>query len=244
MRKIAIVTGASRGIGKAIAVKLARDGYKIWGVFRENEQKATEVKRKIEEGGGSCLMLKVDVANLRQVEDVVGSMLEEIDEREERLWALVNNAGIVKDVLFVWMKKEEWDRVISVNLGGAFNMTKVTAEKLLRNRGGRIVNITSVSALMGNAGQSAYSASKAGLIGFTKSLAKELARARVTVNCIAAGFVRTDMTSSLPEKELKKTIPMRRFGEPEEIADVVSFLCSESAGYITGAIIDVNGGLF
>lgn len=244
MRKTALVTGASRGIGRAVSIRLAKDGYDIWGTYKTNEEKAKEVKGEVESLDRSCTMVKLDVSKPDEVTSVLKPMIDGLNQEEQKLWILVNNAGITRDALLGWMKQEEWYDVISTNLHSAFNVTKTIIDAMMRQKGGRIVNITSVAGHTGNTGQANYAASKAGLMGFTKSVAKELARMNITVNAVAAGFIETDMTSELPVKELKKNLPIRRFGKPEEVAAVVSFLCSDEASYVTGAVVDVNGGMY
>jgi len=244
MGKIAIVTGATRGIGRAIALKLASDGFDIWGVYKKSEQLAETLRKEIESIGRQCKMMRFDVSNFEEANSVIKPEIEKIDRNVDTLWALVNCAGITNDALLGWMKYEQWREVISINLDSVFIMTKLVMDSMIRQKGGRIVNITSVAGHTGNIGQTNYSASKAGIIAFTKSLAKELARMSITVNAVAAGFIETDMTSNLDIEAIKKTIPMRRFGKPEEVAGVVSFLCGSEASYITGAVIDVNGGIF
>jgi len=244
MGKIAIVTGATRGIGRAIALKLASDGFDIWGVYKKSEQLAETLRKEIESIGRQCKMMRFDVSNFEEANSVIKPEIEKIDRNVDTLWALVNCAGITNDALLGWMKYEQWREVISINLDSVFIMTKLVMDSMIRQKGGRIVNITSVAGHTGNIGQTNYSASKAGIIAFTKSLAKELARMSITVNAVAAGFIETDMTSNLDIEAIKKTIPMRRLGKPEEVAGVVSFLCGSEASYITGAVIDVNGGIF
>ena len=244
MRKIALVTGAGRGIGRAIVLDLAGRGYDIWGSYRSNEEAAAQVRKEVEGLGRTCAMVKFDVSSFEETRAALTPLLEGINREEEKLWAVVNNAGVTRDQLFAWMKPEEWSDVISINLGSVYNVTKTTADELMRQKGGRIVSITSVAGHTGNTGQSNYAAAKAGIMAFTKSLAREMGRMKVTVNAVAAGFIQTDMTASLPVAELKKTIPMRRFGKPEEVAAVVSFLCSDEASYVTGAVVDVNGGIY
>jgi 3-oxoacyl-[acyl-carrier protein] reductase len=244
MRKIALVTGASRGIGRAVALRLARDGFDIWGVYRKSDEQASAVRSEVESAGRSCTMMKFDVSSFAEASDALKPMLEKIDTGQQQLWALVNNAGITRDALLGWMKWEEWREVLSTNLDSVFNITRLAADEMMRQKGGRIVSITSVAGHSGNTGQANYAASKAGIMAFTKSAAKELARMKITVNAVAAGFIESDMTSRLPVDEIRKTIPMRRFGRPEEVAAVVSFLCGEDASYVTGAVIDVNGGIY
>ncbi|MFC2159038.1 3-oxoacyl-[acyl-carrier-protein] reductase [Acidobacteriota bacterium] len=240
--KVSIVTGASQGIGEAIAKELAGEGAEvvILDVVRD---KAEEVARGINESGGKATVFSLDVSDFAQVAEVT----EEIINKYGAVHHLVNNAGITRDNLLMRMKEEEWDAVLTVNLKGVFNLSRAIIRSMMGNRSGRIVNISSVVGVMGNAGQTNYSASKAGVIGFTKSLAREVASRGVTVNAVAPGFVATAMTDSLPEN-VKETfleiIPMKRFGSPEEVSRVVKFLLSEDAAYITGQVININGGMY
>jgi len=244
MRKIALVTGASRGIGRGVALRLARDGYDIWGTYRTNDEKAGEVRKAVESLDRACTMLKLDVSSYEQTVSEIGSLIRGMNREAQQLWALVNNAGITRDALVGWMQRDEWYDVIGTNLNAAFNVTKTALDEMMKQKGGRIVSITSVAGHTGNTGQANYAASKAGLMAFTKSLAREVARMKITVNAVAAGFIETDMTAELPAAEVKKTIPLRRFGTPDEVAAVVSFLCGDEASYVTGAVVDVNGGIW
>jgi 3-oxoacyl-[acyl-carrier protein] reductase len=244
MNRIALVTGASRGIGSAVALRLAADGFDIWGAYRSAEDRAMEVKNKIEGMGRTCVMARMDVSSFDEVQSALKPMIDGLDRGSQQLWVLVNNAGITRDNLLAWMQSDEWYDVIGTNLNSAFNVTRTVLDEMIRQKGGRIVSITSVAGRTGNTGQSNYAASKAGLMAFTRSLAKEIGRMKITVNAVAAGFIETDMTAALPAAELKKTIPMRRFGKPEEVAAAVSFLCSDDASYVTGAVLDVNGGIY
>jgi 3-oxoacyl-[acyl-carrier protein] reductase len=244
MNRIALVTGASRGIGAAVALRLAADGYDIWGTYKASEGRAAEIREKVEGLGRSCVMAKMDVSSFDEVQATLNPLIEGLDRDRRQLWVLVNNAGIARDNLLAWMQKEEWYDVLGTNLNSAFNVTKTVLDEMMRQKGGRIVSIASVAGRTGNTGQSNYAASKAGLVAFTRSLAREIGRMKITVNAVAAGFIETDMTANLPVAELKKTIPMRRFGRPEEVAAVVSFLCSDDASYVNGAVVDVNGGIY
>lgn len=239
--KVAVVTGASKGIGSAIAMALAEDGADL--VITENVSSAADTAKKIESIGKNVIVVKTDVS---RYEDA-GRMMESCIERFGRIDILVNNAGISRDSIIMRMKKDDWDSVLNINLTGIFNCTKAASKYMVKQKGGKIVNITSIVGVMGNAGQSNYAASKAGIIGFTKSVARELASRNINVNAIAPGYIITDMTEVLSDNaksELTKLIPMERFGRPEDIADCVCFLVSEKANYITGQVIHVNGGMY
>ena len=240
--QVALVTGASRGIGRAIAIQLARCGASVAGVARTKEGLETTLAA-IREAGGTAEAFAADVSLTADVNRVV----EEVEAKfGGKIQILVNNAGITKDGLFLRMDDEAWDAVIDTNLKGTFLFARAVGALMIRQRYGRIINITSVSALMGNPGQANYSASKAGVIGLTKTIARELASRNVTVNAVAPGFITTDMTDGLPDKiksEVKDRVPVKRLGNPEDIADLVTYLASPSASYLTGQIIAVDGGM-
>ena len=240
--KVALVTGAAQGIGKAIALLLARNGADLV-VSDINLEKAQETAREIQAIERKALAVKVDVANLEDVERMVQAVLEQFHQVD----ILVNNAGIARDKLILRMTEEDWDVVLDVNLKGTFNCTKAVIRHMLKQKSGKIVNIASVVGEMGNAGQANYSASKAGVIGFTKTIAREFAQRGINVNAIAPGYIETPMTDALPEKvkeELKRMIPLERLGRPEDIAEAVLFLVSASSNYITGQVLNVNGGFY
>jgi 3-oxoacyl-[acyl-carrier protein] reductase len=239
--KVAVVTGASQGIGESIARDLAEHEAEVM-VIDVQKEKAEEVASTIREKNGKASTYIIDVSQSDQVDSTV----EKIIEQHGKIDFLVNNAGVTRDTLLMRMKEGDWDTVIAVNLKGVYNFSRAVIRSMARNRFGRIVNISSVVGLMGNAGQSNYAASKAGVIGFTKSLAREVALRNVTVNAVAPGYIATSMTESLPESVKKNfiaIIPMKRFGKPEEVAQVVRFLLSDDAAYITGQVISVNGGM-
>ncbi|OPX32796.1 MAG: hypothetical protein B1H40_01605 [Candidatus Latescibacteria bacterium 4484_181] len=239
--KIAIVTGAGQGIGQAIAVRLAQEGAEVV-ISDINLQSAEQTASRIRQMGRKSLALKADVANFEDVQ----AMVEKSTQEFGRVDILVNNAGVTKDNLLVRMTQQQWDWVISVNLKGAFNCTKAVVPLMMRNRYGRIINIASVIGLVGNTGQANYAASKAGIIGLTKSAAKELASRGITVNAVAPGYIQTEMTERLPEQAKEaflKTVPLQRVGLPQDVAGVVAFLASEDASYITGQVINIDGGM-
>ncbi|HRR41859.1 MAG TPA: 3-oxoacyl-[acyl-carrier-protein] reductase [Syntrophales bacterium] len=241
--KVALVTGGSRGIGKAVAVRLAADGAYTFVNYARNEEAAEETLELIRGKGGSAELLSFDVADFAIVQRAVARIVEQ----KGRLDILVNNAGISVDGLLVRMKEEDWDRVIAVNLKGVFNCCRAAARPMMRQRWGRIVNISSIVAKSGNAGQVNYCASKAGVEGLTRSLARELGARNVCINAVAPGFIETDMTAFVQEEEreaLRRQIPLARLGAPEDVAAVVRFLVSEEAGYVTGQVVHVNGGLY
>ncbi|MGY5847254.1 3-oxoacyl-ACP reductase FabG [Salegentibacter sp. HM20] len=241
--KYALVTGASRGIGKAIALKLAKElQYNILLNYNSNTTAAEETKHLIEQEGVQCVLLQFDVANTEAAEIALENFSKTHPEAE--IQVIVNNAGITRDGLFMWMKPEDWQQVINTNLNGFYNVTKPLLKEMLGRRYGRIINIVSLSGLKGNAGQVNYSAAKGAVVAATKALAQEIGKRKVTVNAVAPGFITSDMTSGFDEKELKKLIPLNRFGNPEEVADLVSFLASDKASYITGEVININGGLY
>ena len=240
--KVALITGASRGIGRATALKFAAEGAKVAINFAGNTQKAEEVKNLIESNGGEALLVQGDVSDFAKV----GEIVEKVVETWGRIDILVNNAGITRDNLLLKMSEKDFDDVIATNLKGVFNATKAVTKLMMKQREGRIVNLSSVVGLIGNISQANYSAAKAGIIGFTKSVAKELASRNVTVNAVAPGFISTDMTDALSDKvkeESMKLIPLGRLGQPEDIANTIEFLVSDRAAYITGQVICVDGGM-
>ena len=241
--KCAIVTGGSRGIGKAICLKIAEEhDYHLLINYNSNEIAALETLKEVEALGGTGEILKFDVADTNQTQQVLTEWTEK--NKNAIVEVIVNNAGITKDNLFMWISQDDWSNVINTSLNGFYNVTHFFINPLLRNRFGRIVNIVSVSGLKGTPGQTNYSAAKAAVIGATKALAQEIAKRNVTVNAVAPGFIETDMTDELDQQELKKLIPANRFGKAEEVADLVSFLVSKKSSYITGEVININGGIY
>jgi 3-oxoacyl-[acyl-carrier protein] reductase len=240
--RYALVTGGSRGIGRAICCKLAEMGFYVLVNYNSSPDEATTTLNLVKEKGSDGELLKFDVARQEEVE----TGLSEWQARNEGkvIQILVNNAGIRKDALVMWMKNEEWDDVLQTNLNGFFYTTRFLIKDMLISKFGRIINVVSLSGIKGLPGQANYSAAKAGVIGATKALAQEVAKKNVTVNAVAPGFIQSDMTKDLDENQLKAMIPMNRFGRPEEVAEIVGFLASEKASYITGAVINVNGGLY
>ena len=240
--KTALVTGASRGIGRAIALRLAAEGASVAINYAGNTAKAEETKAAIEAAGGKAALFQADVSDSAQVEQMVAAVTEAFGTID----ILVNNAGITRDGLLMRMKEEDFDAVFDTNLKGIFHVTKAVSKLMMKKRAGRIVNMASVVGIMGNAGQRNYAAAKAGVIGFTKSAAREFAARGITVNAVAPGFIATDMTAAMPEKAKEATlaaIPLRRMGEPEDVANAVAFLVSDQASYITGQVVKVDGGM-
>lgn len=240
--KVALITGATRGIGRQIAITLANSGFDIVVNYRKENDDLEDTKKEIEETGRKCLAVQGDVSNYGECEKFVKEAIEEYGKID----VLVNNAGITKDNLLMRMKKEDFQDVLNVNLVGTFNVTKNVIAYMMKARSGRIINISSVVGIAGNAGQTNYSASKAGIIGFTKSLAKEVASRNILVNAVAPGFIETNMTNVLKDEikeNIAKSIPLKRMGKAEDVANVVKFLASEESSYITGQVINVDGGM-
>lgn len=238
--QVAIVTGASRGIGRAIALALASEGAKVVVNYARSSTAAEEIVAEITNAGGEAMALQADVSQADQVE----TLISETQKKWGRIDVLVNNAGITRDTLLLRMKPEDWQAVIDLNLTGVFLCTRAVSKLMLKQRAGRIINIASVAGQMGNPGQANYSAAKAGVIGFTKTIAKEFASRGITVNAVAPGFITTDMTHDLKSEEILKFIPLGRYGQPEEVAGLVKFLAADAAAaYITGQVINVDGGM-
>ena len=238
--QVAIVTGASRGIGRAIALTLAESGANVVVNYASSSEAAQQVASEITDHGGSAIALQADVSKADQVDGLLNTAME----KWNRVDILVNNAGITRDTLLLRMKPEDWQAVIDLNLTGVFLCTRAISKVMLKQRAGRIINIASVAGQMGNPGQANYSAAKAGVIGFTKTVAKELASRGITVNAVAPGFIATDMTSSIKSEDILKYIPLGRYGQPEEVAGMVRFLAADpAAAYITGQVFNVDGGM-
>ena len=242
--KKAIITGSSRGIGAAVALKMAQEGADIVinYPFPEEKENAQNIKQQIEETGSSAILVQADVSKLKEAKKLIKTS----QKKYNNIDILVNNAGITRDNLLLRMKESEWDQVIEVNLKGVFNCTKAIIRSLLKQKQGTIINIASVVGLMGNAGQANYSASKAGVIGFSKSMARELSSRNITVNAVAPGFIKSKMTEKLSKKvkkEMLDSIPLNRFGNPDEVAELIVFLASDKAKYITGQVINIDGGM-
>ena len=240
--KFALVTGGSRGIGRAICVKLADMGYNILINYRSNETEANQTLSLVLEKKVNGELLQFDVAKREEVQSKLGGWIKA--NPEKKIEVLINNAGTREDVLMAFMKDDQWDNVVNTSLDGFFFVTRLVIDNMMLNRFGRIINIVSLSGLKGMPGQTNYSAAKAGVIGATKALAQEVGRSGITVNAVAPGFIKTDMTAELGEKEYKKIIPVNRFGTAEEVAHAVGFLASVEAAYITGQVLSVNGGLY
>lgn len=242
MSKYALITGASRGIGRSIALQLASEGYNIIATYKSNDAAAEELLALLNAQGGDHHLLKYDVADAEATTQILNGWIN--DHPQAQIQILVNNSGIRKDNLMIFMPTEDWNEVINTNLNSFFHTTRIVSAAMIKRRSGRIVNIVSLSGLKGMPGQTNYSASKAGVIGATKALAQELAKRNITVNAVAPGFIKTDMTGDLDEAGLSALVPMNRFGTPEEVAHLVSFLASDRAAYITGQVISINGGLY
>jgi 3-oxoacyl-[acyl-carrier protein] reductase len=240
--KYALITGGSRGIGRAVCLKLASMGYHILINYKSNDTEANETLRLVQEQKVSGHLLKFDVSKKQETDTILGGWIE--NNKDKKIEVLVNNAGVREDALLMWMTDEQWKNVIGSSLDGFYYVTRLVVMGMLSNRYGRIVNVVSLSGIKGMPGQANYSAAKAGVIGATKALAQEVARRGVTVNAVAPGFIRTDMTTDLNEAEWTKLIPMQRFGEAKEVADAIGFLASPEASYITASVLSINGGLY
>lgn len=240
--KYALITGASRGLGKAIALRLAKDGLSVIINYQSNKEAAEDTLRQVQEAGGTGELLPFDVSDAQAIDKALETWLA--SHPDDYISVLVNNAGIRQDNLMIFMQEEQWSKVLDTTLNGFFYITRRLLKDMMTHRNGRIINMASLSGLKGLPGQTNYSAAKAALIGATKALAQEVAARKVTVNAIAPGFIATDMTKELDEAELKKLIPLGRFGKPEEVAALTSFLASDDAAYITGQVISINGGLY
>ena len=242
MTKYALITGASRGLGKAIALRLANDGFAVIINYQSNKEAAEDTLKQIQEAGGTGELLPFNVADPQAIEAALDTWSQA--HPDDYISVLVNNAGIRQDNLMIFMQEEQWNNVLDTTLNGFFYITRRLLKDMMTHRNGRIINMASLSGLKGLPGQTTYSAAKAALIGATKALAQEVAARKVTVNAIAPGFIATDMTKELDEAELKKLIPLGRFGKPEEVAALTSFLASDESAYITGQVISINGVLY
>ena len=240
--KFALVTGGSRGIGKAVCIKMAEMGYNVLINYKSNEAEAKNTLAMVKEKGMDGEIIQFDVSDKEEIKNKLGGWIEANEDKI--IEVLVNNAGIREDGLMMWMKDEQWESVMKTNLDSFFYVTRLVVNSMLMKKYGRIINMVSLSGLKGLPGQTNYSAAKAGVIGATKALAQEIGRKGITVNAIAPGFIKTDMTEELNETELKNLVPLKRFGLPEEVAHAVAFLASREAAYITGEVISVNGGLY
>jgi 3-oxoacyl-[acyl-carrier protein] reductase len=238
----ALVTGGSRGIGRACCIKLAEMGLNIIINYTSNEEEAKKTAEAVKAKGVDAVLMKFDVSNMEAVDKAVGGWIAE--QKDKPITVLVNNAGINKDNLMVLMNPEDWHRVMDIAVDGFYFVSRLVVKDMLHKRKGRVVNVVSLSGLKGLPGQTNYSASKGAVIAATKALAQEVAKRGITVNAVAPGFIKTDMTASLPEDQLKAMVPMNRFGEAEEVANVVGFLASDAASYVTAQVISVNGGLY
>jgi len=236
---ISLVTGASKGIGEAVAIRLAEAGFDIWLNYLSDHENARRIQGQIEELGKKCTLVPFDVSDFKECQKTLTPLLE-----KDTPFSIVNNAGITKDSLLIWMDEDDWNKVINVHLSGFFNITRTVLPFMLRKRKGRIINISSTSGETGVAGQVNYSAAKSGLIGATRSLAVEVAKRNILVNAVSPGFIDTDMLKEFPIEEVSKKIPLGRIGTAQEVAEVVAFLCSPGSSYITGQVISVNGGIY
>ncbi len=239
--KYALVTGGSRGIGRAICVKLAAQGYNVLINYLNNEKAALDTLELVKSKGVEAEIIKFDVANREETREVLGSWFK--THTSDNIEVLVNNSGIRKDNLMIWMDDQDWDGVVNTSLGGFYNVTKTVLAEMIKVKYGRIINIVSLSGIKGLPGQTNYSAAKAAVIGATKALSQELGRRNITVNAVAPGFIKTEMTETIDEGQYKAMIPLRRFGTAEEVAELVGFLASPNASYITGEVISINGGI-
>ncbi|MCB9225791.1 MAG: 3-oxoacyl-ACP reductase FabG [Chitinophagales bacterium] len=242
MNKVAFITGGSRGIGKACSIELAKKGYDILLNYKNNDTAAKETKKEVEALGVACELLKMDVSDKKDIESKLTNWLD--TNKDKTIEILVNNAGIKQDNLMIWLTDENWESVINTSLNSFFYITRLLIKGMVANKFGRIINMVSLSGVKGMAGQTNYAAAKGGVIAATKSLAQELGRRNITVNAVAPGFIKTDMTEDIDESNYKNHIPLKRFGEVEEVSALVGFLASKEASYITGEVINVNGGLY